>query len=270
MGFIRANVVPMLKEHGRRAFSGSLLTLGMPDVYFTHEQLKGMAQTANVKLTPADVTLSHNTAFSSRGYISGDTLFKSMGFERLSVLDYSAFEGASLEYDLNRADLPQNLRERFDVVVDHGTMEHVFHIPNVFQNLFGMLRVGGRMIHSAPSSNCVDHGFYMFSPTLFYDFYTANKWEINTILVIAMTPRQETEPYFYADYEPGLFDHVSYGGLGAEIYATFCVVTKTPESTGHAIPQQGVYTKQKRWQPAGEPPQVIPTLFQRIKRKLSG
>jgi SAM-dependent methyltransferase len=269
MGFVRANVIPILKEHSRRAFSGSLLTLGMPDVYFTYDHFTRMAQTVNVNLNSlADISLSHNKAFAAKGYISGQTLFKSMNFERMSVLDYSAFEGADIEYDLNRDDLPPDLQERFDVIIDHGTIEHVFHIPNVFNNLFKMLRVGGRMIHSSPSSNCLDHGFYMFSPTLFYDFYKANQWELNTILVIAMTPRQETEPAFYTDYEPGIFDSVSYGGLDSQIYATFCVVTKTPESTSRAIPQQGLYAKQERWQPVMQSPQPAEGLFQRVKRKL--
>lgn len=37
MGFIRANTIPILKEHNRRPFSGSQLSLGQPDVYFNYE-----------------------------------------------------------------------------------------------------------------------------------------------------------------------------------------------------------------------------------------
>ena len=62
------------------------------------------------------------------------------------------------------------------MIIDGGTMEHIFHIPNVLNNIYRMLRVGGRIIHISPSSNYVDHGFYSFSPTLFYDFYQTNKF----------------------------------------------------------------------------------------------
>lgn len=269
MGFIRANVIPLLKEHSRRAFSGTLLNLGMPDVYFDYQHLKRMARTVNVKLNPlVDITLSHNHDFAAKGYISGETLFKSMSFERISVLDYSSFEGAEIKYDLNRIDLPHNLQENFDVIIDHGTMEHVFHIPNCLNNMFKMLRVGGRMTHSSPSSNCLDHGFYMFSPTFFYDFYSANKWEINSILVIAMSPRQETEPFFYTEYEPGYFDSVSYGGLGSDIYVTFCVVTKTAESAGSIIPQQSIYEKQEDWKLGRQTYHSVYELGQQMIRKL--
>ncbi len=249
MGFIRANVIPILKEHGRRPFSGTLLTLGMPDVYFTYEHLLRMAQTVNVPLdTSVEITASHRDDFAAKGYISGETLFKSIGIERTFSLDYSSFEGADFEFDLNVADLPQDLRGRFDVVCNHGTMEHIFHTPNVLNNIFNMLPVGGRVIHSAPSSNTLDHGFYMFSPTFFYDFYTANKWEINSLLVIMMSPRQETEPFFYTEYEPGYFGSVSYGGLTDAIYTTLCIATKKEESTGCVIPQQGLYSRQEEWQ----------------------
>jgi len=248
MGFIRANIIPILKEHKRRPFSGQLLCLGQPDVYFNYDHLRRMATTVNVDLNPGvTVTPSPNQHFASLGYISGETLFKSMGFEAIHALDFSEFEGAAIIHDLNSPDLPEALRERFDVIIDHGTLEHVFHIPNALQNLFRLLKTGGRLIHSAPTSNLVDHGFYMFSPTLFYDFYTTNRWEINNIYVVSMTPRQETEPFFYTEYEPGSFDSVSYGGLGPGMYFTLTFLTKTADSTAHLIPQQGAYRRDPRW-----------------------
>ena len=259
MGFIRANIIPILKEHKRRPFSGQLLCLGQPDVYFNYDHLRRMATTVHVDLSPGvTVTPSPNEHFASLGYISGETLFKSMGFEAIHALDFSEFEGAAIIHDLNSPDLPDALCERFDVIIDHGTLEHVFHIPNALQNLFRLLKTGGRLIHSAPTSNLVDHGFYMFSPTFFYDFYTTNRWEINNIYVVSMTPRQETEPFFYTEYEPGSFDSVSYGGLGPGMYFTLTFLTKTADSTGHLIPQQGAYRRDPRWatsiaSPAEEP-----------------
>ncbi len=191
MGFIRANIIPILKEHGRCPFFGSLLTLGMPDVYFTFEHLKKMAQTVKTQIDlSVPIIPSYNSTFASKGYISGETLFKSLGFERLCVLDDSAFEGAEVLFDLNSEILPKHLQEKFDVIIDHGTLEHIFHLPNALNNVFNMLKVGGRVIHSSPTSNFVDHGFYMFSPTFFYDFYSENKWQINNIYVVSMTPAQ--------------------------------------------------------------------------------
>lgn len=248
MGLIRANTIPLLKEHKRRPFTGTLLCLGAPDVYFTHESLLRMASTVGVDLdVTVPVTRASKPEFERKGYLSGDTLFASMGFEALEVLDISPFEGARILHDLNEPEVPPDLHNRFDVIIDHGTMEHVFHVPNALRSLFRMLKPGGRMIHSSPTSNFVDHGFYMFSPTFFHDFYAANQWEINNIYVVSMTPLQETEPFFYSDYEPGMLDSVSYGGLGAGLFFTLSVLTKTPRSTGHVIPQQGAYRRKADW-----------------------
>ena len=86
----------------------------------------------------------------------------------------------------------------------------------------------------------------MFSPTFYYDFYTTNRWEIDTIKVFQM--RANDEPVFYAEYAPGWFDCVSYGGLEKVMYGTICIATKTQDSTGKKIPQQSYYTRLKGWQ----------------------
>jgi hypothetical protein len=47
---------------------------------------------------------------------------------------------------------------QFDVVLDSGTIEHVFHIPDALKNVLSLAQ-GGRVICMSPSSNHVDNGF---------------------------------------------------------------------------------------------------------------
>jgi SAM-dependent methyltransferase len=251
MGFIRANIIPIIEEHGRRPFSGRLLLLGQADVYFSQQQLQKMARTARVALaTDVPVLPSHASVLADKGYISGETLFRQLGFDAISVMDVSRFEGADIQFDLNSEDIPPDLAEQFDAIIDHGTLEHVFHLPNALRNLFRMLKPDGRVIHSAPSGNFFDHGFYMFQPTLFMDFYSANRWQVESIKVGQYTPNQETDPAFFADYEPGLFNSVSYGGMDNKLYVTVCIVTKTANSTWNVIPTQGAYARLTGWSEA--------------------
>jgi SAM-dependent methyltransferase len=255
MGFIRANIIPLLEEHRDRPFSGRLLLLGQADVYFSQAQLIAMAHTARACLTrDVPIVPSHAKVLADKGYISGEALFGQLGFSEISVLDVSSFEGATIQFDLNSPEIPLDLAERFDVIIDHGTLEHVFHLPNALRNLFRMVRLGGRVVHSAPSGNFFDHGFYMFQPTLFLDYYTTNRWEVNAIKVAQFTPNQETEPAFFADYEPRLFEAVSYGKMDNKLYTTVCIVAKTEQSTWDAIPTQGVYSSMSGWaSPAAAP-----------------
>ncbi len=255
MGFVRANMLPILKEHQRRPWYGDALCLGQADVCFTSSSLAAMARSVGVSLAPVPApTASHRPDLAEKGYLSRESLFASLGFGTSLALDISDSEGAEVQFDLNSDVLPEELRGRFDAVFDHGTMEHVFHVPNCLANIHALLREGGRVVHSSPTSNYVDHGFYMFSPTLFHDFYSANGWEIRDIKVARFHPqRQELEAPFFADYGPGLFDAVSAGGLGDGAYLTICVAQKLAASTSRVVPQQGYYRRMVDWTLEEEP-----------------
>lgn len=244
MGFVRGNIVPLLKETKQRPFYGTVLCLGYPDVYISAGQLQSWCHYNQVVLDPSiELSTSKRPWFKERGYLSEESFFKSLGFQQMATMDYSEFEGAAIAFDLNSADVPDELKGKYDFIMDHGTLEHVFHLPNALNNIFKMLRVGGRVLISAPTSNFVDHGFYMFSPTLFFDYFTANHFDIHSIQVTQSSPQQQTDPCFFADYEPGSFNSVSYGGLNDSIYGVVCIAEKTEQSTGDLIPQQGMYNK---------------------------
>jgi len=260
MGFIRANMLPILKESKRLPFSGHLLLLGQADIYFDHSHLLRMANISHVTLDMSvQAVLSPKPEFAAKRYLSGEVVFKMLGFDQISVLDYSDFEGANIIFDMNSENPPDGCVGQFDVLIDHGTLEHVFHLPNALNNIHRLLKVGGRVITSSPSTNFFDHGFYMLQPTLFVDFYTANDWKIESIQVVQFTANQETDPCFFTDYEPGLFDSVGYGRMDGKLYATICVATKTPNSSGAKIPQQGYYRRLENWSTSGGENKTDPT-----------
>jgi hypothetical protein len=248
MGFIRANMIPILKEHKRRSFNGKLLLLGQGDIYFTERDYVQMAELAGVKLDESiRPGVSYKPNLAAKSYLDAHSVFKRLGFSEVLSLDYSDFEGADIIHDLNASSIPEEYVQQFDVVIDHGTLEHVFHLPNALNAVFKFLNIGGRAITSSPSNGFFDHGFYMFQPTLFQDFYSANKWEITSIEVVQFSHNQETEPCFFTDYYQGQFDSVGYGRMGEKLYSTICIATKTQESTGLAVPQQGWYSRQESW-----------------------
>ena len=242
MGLSKGGIKLLLNESSRRPFAGRVLTLGRQDIWFSHGLLQEMANEFGVELSsPGDITFSHKPEFAEKGYMSDECLFRSLGFADSKSLDYSEYEAASYRFDLNSDDVPQHLVDAFDVIVDAGTIEHVFHIPNVLSNVHRMLRRGGRIIHLAPSSNHMDHGMYMFSPTLFWDFYEVNQFEISNFKIFRYTPRHNIDPWVISDYQPGCLDRISFGGLDNGMYGIMCVATKTRDSTGNVVPQQGGY-----------------------------
>jgi SAM-dependent methyltransferase len=99
-----------------------------------------------------------------------------MGAKEVVVTDVSDYEGAELLLNLNDPVSDENAGQ-FDVILDIGTLEHVFDVPTALANLVKMLKTGGQIILILPASNCIDHGFYMFSPTLLFDYFKANGFD---------------------------------------------------------------------------------------------
>jgi len=247
MGLPKPSACLLLREALRRPFSGRVATLGRQDILFDYAWLRRTAASMGVALCPAEITLHREPTLALRGFLSDDSFLKSLGFAEIVRLDYSDFEAPDCLLDLNAPQTPEHLRQRFDVVLDGGTLEHVFHLPHALRHLFEMLKPGGRVIHFSPSANHLDHGFYMFCPALFWDYYTANQFEINTFYLYRYRPtRDHWEVY---QYQPeALAPAIRWGGLDDAMYGVHVVATRMATSTGDRVPQQGWYLK--RWQEA--------------------
>jgi len=117
-----------------------------------------------------------------------DGLFRSLGASQVDVMDFSDYEGANLLHDLNQP-IPDVHRAAFDVVVDGGTLEHVFNFPVAIRNCMEMVRPGGRFFSATIPNNWCGHGFYQFSPELFYRVLSPeNGFEITRMILHMVGP----------------------------------------------------------------------------------
>jgi SAM-dependent methyltransferase len=96
-----------------------------------------------------------------------DPLLETLGAREVVALDASGYEGADRIHDLNDP-VPADLRDRFDVVFDGGSLEHVFDVPQALRSYMGMVKPGGHLIVQTVADGHCGHGFYQFSPELFY------------------------------------------------------------------------------------------------------
>jgi hypothetical protein len=109
--------------------------------------------------------------------------FRLLGAKTVDSMDVSAFEGATVLHDLN-APIEGSLKERFSVVFDGGTLEHIFNFPVALRNCMEMLGQGGSFIQYGPANNFMGHGFYQFSPELLYRVFSEpNGFEVVTALL---------------------------------------------------------------------------------------
>jgi len=99
-----------------------------------------------------------------------EEFFKLLGAQEIIAIDVSDFEGAQVLHDMNHP-IPGSLISSFDIVLDGGTLEHIFNIPIALRNVAQMVRPNGRLISLTMANNFCGHGFYQFSPELFYRFF---------------------------------------------------------------------------------------------------
>lgn len=237
MGISKGTAKLLLNEQSKREFSGSILQLGRQTFYFSEQEFSQWAEKMNTELADSDE--KH-----PKDEIISDTLFfKLLGFEEVFSADYSNYENPDFIFDLNNP-VPEEYHNRFDVIYDGGTMEHCFNTFQVLKNIHLMLKRGGRVIHSSPSNNHVDHGFYMFSPTLFADYYNANSWKVHTLNIFKYTRGHIYEPWLIYDYTPGCLEFYAFGGFNDDkLLGIWSICEKTGSSTKDVIPSQGFYTK---------------------------
>jgi hypothetical protein len=97
----------------------------------------------------------------------------------MQAIDFGGTPTAK-KLDLNT---PVQLDRRFDVVINHGTAEHIFNVAQVFRTAHDYTLPDGYMIHESPFTGWVDHGFYNMQPTLFFDLAEVNEYWFVAMLI---------------------------------------------------------------------------------------
>ena len=99
-----------------------------------------------------------------------ESFFKGIGFGSVDSMDNSSYEGASIIHNLNMP-ISLELKGRYGYIFDGGTSEHVFNIPQVYENIIDLLQVGGIVCSVVPNNNFSGHGMYQFSPEFFLSVF---------------------------------------------------------------------------------------------------
>lgn len=143
----------LLSARERRVNFQKTLMLGNQQFKLLHSDYKILTDTFNLKNLDRVKTTND--------------FFHLLGAEEVSAMDISDYEGATILHDLNQP-IGDELEEKFTFVLDGGTLEHIFNFPNALSNAMKMVKVGGHLIIITGGNNFLGHGFYQFSPELFY------------------------------------------------------------------------------------------------------
>jgi hypothetical protein len=141
MGIIRSNAAFYLDARARRVRFGRTMTLGRQRLYVRPSELDDLA----ARYRP---DLLERTADLRYGELADTFLTRFLDVRDLQAMDHSAYEGAAILHDLNQP-LPEALHEQFDVVIDSGTIEHVFNLPVAIATCMQLVKRGGTLFLSS-------------------------------------------------------------------------------------------------------------------------
>lgn len=169
MGISLSSAYFLIGEMRRGVDFSKTLTLGRQGVYMQRDHYKVVCSLLNVEAT--------------RIATYADELFAGLGAKSLDVLDASSYEGAGFTHDLNKP-LTATPSRKWSCVIDGGTLEHVFNFPEAIKTCMELVEQGGHLILITPWNNWAGHGFYQFSPELFYRIFCAqNGFRLERLLI---------------------------------------------------------------------------------------
>lgn len=157
-----------------------ILSLGYPDVLASRDYLadvfgKEVASRVEVHPNSDAIIRWHKVEQITDVIPESVSLFRLLNCE-LDIVDITKARGNEIIIDLNEA-LPDELVEKYDLVIDCGTLEHCFNIAQAIKNLAMMVKKDGYIMQINPL-NWFNHGFYNFNPTFYHDFYNENGFKI--------------------------------------------------------------------------------------------
>ena len=178
---ITANCVRFLFYAKQQSVSfQKTLMLGRLNLYASKEDIK-----KNILLFKNNVRSVDEAGFKDE---YSEPLFEILGSETIDSIDYSNYEKATIIHDLNEP-VPDSLKGKFTAIVDGGTIEHVFNFPQAIKNCMEMLAVGGHYTGITPVNNTMGHGFYQFSPELYFNiFRNENGFRVKKIIIYVQYP----------------------------------------------------------------------------------
>lgn len=221
----------LIRSHRSGLHFGRMATLGRQGIHAPGWELLALLQKAGFRVsTDRAQALSHSRF--------AEEFFLQLGASEVIAIDASSYEGAQIVHDMNQP-IPAELVASFDLVLDGGTLEHVFDFPTALRNAGRMVKPGGRFLSITIANNFSGHGFYQFSPELFYRFLAEkNGWAMESCIVWEDSPGAK----FYQVPDP---DSVHSRIELASEYGTYMFVQarKVAEMPRDFIPQQSDYVR---------------------------
>ncbi|MCB7129938.1 MAG: hypothetical protein J3T61_10425 [Candidatus Brocadiales bacterium] len=152
-----------------------VVTIGHLKSYMSKKQLRTIAGHHEITIDRDDV---FTEVYADKFYM------EFLGAKSVRSIDCSDYEDCDIVHDMNQP-IPAEYSKQFDVLIDGGSLEHIFNIPVAVANYMNMVKEGGSIFIWSMANNHLGHGFYQFSPEIFYRiFQPENGFVINEMVLV--------------------------------------------------------------------------------------
>ncbi len=182
MGLILDSVQQMLFAQKKGVVYTKAAMLGRQTVFCSPQAIQSLNSIYGTALSPEAI-------FSLReedGSVYAEKLFEELGAQCIHSFDFGDYENPTFIHDMNTP-IPDDWKSQYSLVLDGGTLEHVFNYPVALKNAMDMVALGGHLLLMTPSNNQFGHGFYQFSPDLYFSlFIKENGYKLKYVIATTL------------------------------------------------------------------------------------
>jgi len=178
MGIVYSNAALLALARRNNICFDKILTIGHQELHLSQKQLRQFAKCYGFKIDPG-IFLREKYA---------DKFFEIfLDAKSVTSLDYSDYQQANIVHDMNTP-IDPSYHEKFDVVVDGGSLEHIFNFPVAVANCMKMVKKDGSLFIFTTANNHTGHGFYQFSPELFFRIFQSENGFATRYVILEKHP----------------------------------------------------------------------------------
>ena len=248
MGLGLAAVQNTLELHnlGYLKNSKNIFEIGSQELQLKKEDLKQLFDNAGLKSDLVEKYPNINN-WPEKPRCSSKFFYESLGIKEYQSIDINADYGA-IAHDLNKPFEDRSKFNKFDIVTDYGSCEHVFNIAECYRTMHNLTKLGGYII--IDQAVLKGNGYFRFDASFFEGIAAANSYKIifNSYVI---SPGEKTKNgsdlEFHIPRNQRLLNILDFSKLsnfekGANI-GIYGVLQKTKEDE-FKIPYQGKFIKE--------------------------
>jgi len=161
---------------------GKVIEFGHSDIFATRAAVEALFEVNN-RVNNLELDVDNLFVGQNKKQDCAEQFYAHLGFDEYASIDLYD-ERAKFNLDLNNVYQEDVYEEKYDLLCNLGTSEHVFNPGNSFINAHNFVKRGGLMTHFLPTFGHINHGYYNIHPMLLLDLAKVNNYEVEQIIYL--------------------------------------------------------------------------------------